>query len=71
LLRSGNEQALNAKYIELENKVFDTERLNISLNAQVEQEKKKNKKVISDFETMTSMIKESESDSKALNDGNL
>jgi len=37
----------------------------------VDQEKKKNKKVLSDFETMTSMIKESESDSKALNDGNL
>jgi hypothetical protein len=30
--------------------VFETERLNISLNAQVEQEKKKNLKLLNDFD---------------------
>ena len=71
MLRSGNEQSLNAKYIELENKVFETERLNISLNAQVDQEKKKNKKILNDFDQVTTMIKTNDSDSKAISDNSL
>jgi len=46
--------------------VFDTERMNISLSKQVEVEKKKTEKVKEDFVTMTTMINESTSDTKAV-----
>lgn len=38
---------------------------------QVEQEKHKNKKLVTDFEEMTSVIKEGESDSKAINESGM
>jgi len=63
-LKAGNQEAMNKKYIELENKVFETERINVSLSKQVEQEKKKTEKVKEDFETVTTMIEESTSDVK-------
>lgn len=62
---------MNAKYIELENKVFEAERSNNSISAQLEQEKTKNKKLINDFEQMTNMIKEDKSDKKSMNDNSL
>lgn len=37
----------------------------------MEQEKHKNKKLVTDFEEMTSVIKEGESDSKAINESGM
>ena len=70
-LRKGNQEAINTKYIELENRVFDAERKNKSLQSQIEQEKAKNKKLINDFDQMTNMIKESESEQKSISDNGL
>ena len=70
-LRSGNKEMINAKYIELENRLFEAERNGQSLQSQVEQEKGKNKKLVNDFEQMVSVIKEGDADKKAINDNSL
>jgi len=70
-LRKGNQEAINTKYIELENRVFDAERKNKSLQSQIEQEKAKNKKLLNDFDQMTNMIKDGESEQKSISDNGL
>lgn len=58
ILKSGNQEMINAKYIELENRLFEAERSNNSLNAQIEQERIKNKKLLSDFDEMAGTLNE-------------
>jgi len=70
-LRKGNQEAITTKYIELENRVFDAERKNKSLQSQIEQEKAKNKKLLNDFDQMTNMIKDGESEQKSISDNGL
>ena len=68
VLKTGNQEIINAKYMELENKLFETEKENNSLNGQIEQEKLKNKKLIQDFDQMVGTIQTGESNAKALTD---
>lgn len=49
-LRKDNQDSLNSKYLEIENKLLQVERQNKSLLSQLEIEKSKNKKLLSDFE---------------------
>lgn len=70
-IRKGNSEAINTKYIELENRVFDAERKNKSLEQQIEQERQKNKKLINDFDQMTNMMKEGETESKTIKDNSI
>ena len=68
VLKTGNQEIINAKYMELENKLFETEKENNSLKGQIEQEKMKNKKLIQDFDQMVGTIQTGESNAKALTD---
>lgn len=43
---------MNSKYLEIENKLLQVERQNKSLHSQLEIEKSKNKKLMTDFEDM-------------------
>ena len=71
VLKSGNQEMINAKYLELENKLFETEKEANSLKGQIEQEKLKNKKLIQDFDQMVGTIQTGESNAKAISDGNM
>tara|TARA_B110000285_G_C14587236_1_gene364755 strand:+ start:46 stop:285 length:240 start_codon:yes stop_codon:yes gene_type:complete len=50
---------------------MEAERAKNSITLQLEQEKNKNKKLIADFDQMTSMMKDDTSDKKASVDSNL
>jgi len=64
-LKKGSQDAVNTKYLELENKLFQVERDNKSLVSQVELEKAKNKKLAVDFEQMVNLVKDAENKKKA------
>jgi len=64
-LKKGSQDAVNTKYLELENKLFQVERENKSLVSQVELEKAKNKKLAVDFEQMVNLVKDAENKKKA------
>jgi len=64
-LKKGSQDAVNTKYLELENKLFQVERDNKSLISQVELEKAKNKKLAVDFEQMVNLVKDAENKKKA------
>jgi hypothetical protein len=64
-LKKGSQDAVNTKYLELENKLFQVERDNKSLVSQVELEKVKNKKLAVDFEQMVNLVKDAENKKKA------
>ena len=70
-LRNCNEEKLNAKYIEIENKLFVAERDNQSLKAQIEQEKQKTKKIQADFIEMESIIKQGQSDKQTISENSV
>lgn len=50
---------------------MEAERVKNSITLQLEQEKNKNKKLIVDFDQMTSMMKDDNSDKKVSTDSNL
>lgn len=64
-MKKGSQDAVNTKYLELENKLFQVERDNKSLVSQVELEKVKNKKLAVDFEQMVNLVKDAENKKKA------
>ena len=64
-MKKGSQDAVNTKYLELENKLFQVERENKSLVSQVELEKAKNKKLAVDFEQMVNLVKDAENKKKA------
>ena len=64
-MKKGSQDAVNTKYLELENKLFQVERDNKSLISQVELEKAKNKKLAVDFEQMVNLVKDAENKKKA------
>jgi hypothetical protein len=49
--------------------LLESQRKNKSLETQVDQERQKNKKIIDDFDQMTSMIGQGDADKKAIQDG--
>ena len=59
---------MNSKYLEIENKLLQAERMNKSLQSQLEIEKSKNKKLLSDFEQMVNMVKEAQAEKKSLSE---
>ena len=67
-LRKDNQDSLNSKYLEIENKLLQVERQNKSLLSQLEIEKSKNKKLLSDFEQMANMVKEAQAEKKELSE---
>ena len=68
-LKNGNQESINAKYIELENSLLEQQMKNNSLEQQIEMEKDKNKKLMNDFEQMGNVIDQGESDKKEISDG--
>ena len=69
MLKNGNQESINAKYIELENSLLEQQMKNNSLEQQIEMEKEKNKKIMSDFDQMSTVIDQGESDKKQISDG--
>ena len=67
-LRKDSQDAMNSKYLEIENKLLQAERQNKSLQSQLEIEKSKNKKLLSDFEQMVNMVKEAQAEKKELSE---
>ena len=59
---------MNSKYLEMENKLLQAERVNKSLLSQLDIEKSKNKKLLSDFEQMVNMVKEAQAEKKSLSE---
>ena len=64
-LKEGNQEAINAKYIELENRQLEAQKEIITLNEKLEQERNKNRKIVEDFDTMTEVLEEGTAESKA------
>lgn len=67
MLRQGNENQISAKFVEMENKVFEAERNKNSLSAQLTQEKQRLKSLQSDFDQMVEQMKAVESGQKTSN----
>lgn len=63
-LREGNQETINAKYIELENKVLDLQKDNNKLTQTLELERNQKKKIVEDFDTMTAVLEEGNAESK-------
>lgn len=59
---------MNSKYLEIENKLLQVERNKKSILSQLEIEKSKNKKLVSDFEQMVNMVKEAQTEKKLLSE---
>jgi len=70
-LRQGNNEKLNAKYIEIENKLFVAERDIQSYVAQIEQERLKTKKLQQDFESMDTIMKQGATDKAAISESSM
>ena len=51
--------------------MFESQKENQTLRAQVEQERQKNKKLINDFDAMTSVLEKGESEQKAISDSGM
>ena len=64
-LKEGNQEAINAKYIELENGQLEAQKEVIMLKEKLEQERNKNKKIVEDFDQMTAVLEEGSAESKA------
>ena len=64
-LREGNQEAINAKYIELENGQLAQQKEVIMLKEILEQERNKNRKIVEDFDKMTEVMEEGSAESKA------
>lgn len=71
MLKNGNQEAINAKYIELENKLLEVQMKNNSFEQQLEMEKQKNKKLMSDFEQMSNVIDQGETDKKQISENGM
>jgi hypothetical protein len=68
MLKNGNQESINAKYIELENSLLETSMKNNSLESQLEMEKTKNRKLMDDFDQMSNVIDQGESEKKEISD---